>query len=131
MQRGFSLMELMFAVAVVGILAGIAYPSYQEQLRKTRRSEATSQMLQMAEELHKCFTINVDYRLDPNADGTPDCAVPNSRDTTHYTITVNPRTATAFTLTATPKPGSAQAGDSKCPSFILTGAGAKSPDSCW
>ena len=54
--QGFTLIELMITVAVVGILAAIAYPSYNEHVRKTRRADARAVLLvsaQWMERLHR------------------------------------------------------------------------------
>ena len=60
-QKGFSLIELVIAVAIVGILAAIAYPTYQEQVRKGKRTDATSSLLELAQRLERCYTQNNAY----------------------------------------------------------------------
>lgn len=59
-SKGFTLIELMIAVAVVGILAAIAYPSYQDSVRKSRRADAKSALLDAAHE-RTVFTENNQY----------------------------------------------------------------------
>lgn len=54
--RGMTLVELMIAVAIVGILAAIAYPSYQAQVRRGNRTEAKAELMEASQELEKCFT---------------------------------------------------------------------------
>ncbi len=59
--RGFTLIELMIVVAVIGILAAIAYPSYQDSVRKGRRGEAKSDLVEIAQQMERCFTVNNSY----------------------------------------------------------------------
>ncbi|MDY6945515.1 MAG: type IV pilin protein [Pseudomonadota bacterium] len=55
-QLGVTLVELMIAVAIVGILAAIAYPSYQASVRRGNRTDGKAELMQAAQELEKCFT---------------------------------------------------------------------------
>ncbi|MCP4091353.1 MAG: prepilin-type N-terminal cleavage/methylation domain-containing protein, partial [Gammaproteobacteria bacterium] len=55
-SRGFTLIELMIVVAIVGILAAIAYPSYQEQVRKSRRADANGALLGLANAMQRHAT---------------------------------------------------------------------------
>lgn len=58
-HRGFTLIEVMVVVAIVGILAAIAYPSYIEHVRQTRRAEVTALMLENAQLLERHYTATV------------------------------------------------------------------------
>ena len=71
--RGFTLIELMITVAVIGILAAIAYPSYREQMAKGRRAEAKQVVAEASQWMERFFAEN--YRYDQNTKGT---AVTNS-----------------------------------------------------
>ena len=66
--KGFTLIELMIVVAVIAILASIAYPSYQDSVRKTRRADAKEVLLEGAQWMERFFTEN--YRYDKNKAGT-------------------------------------------------------------
>ena len=140
-QQGFTLIELMIVVAAIGILAAIAYPSYQDSVRKTRRADAKTSLLDLAQQFERCFTINGQYSTDPP--GPPGavvqtCALVNpagalqpnfiNSNRGYYTIAVVVRAAPpGFTLTATP--GRA---DADCATLTLTNTGVRGPAAgCW
>lgn len=126
--RGFTLVELMIAVAVVGILAAVALPSYQDQVRKSRRSEAQAVLLNMAGRQQQFLLDTRAYASDATALGV---AVPSSVSSA-YTITftvANSTTApSTFSLAATPSGGQIK---DKCGELTVDQAGIKAPASCW
>lgn len=110
-SRGFTLIELMIVVAVIAILAAIAIPSYQNQVQKTRRADAQTGLLQVAQQLERCFTRTNTY-VDCFDGNNP----PDSPDG-FYSITFEQGpTATTFLLLATRQ--GAQAND-PCGNFRL------------
>ncbi len=117
-HRGFTLIELMIVVAVVGILAAIAYPSYQEQVRKSRRADAAAVLMRNAQILERVYTETGSYSAD--APLLPKS--PIDGDETYYDMTPadGAITATGFTLQAVP--AGPQAGD-KCGTLTLTHVG--------
>jgi type IV pilus assembly protein PilE len=112
-QKAFTLLELMIVVAIVGILASIAIPSYQESVRKSRRADATGALLVLANKMERFYTVNNTYSGAPEDD-----------DTEFYDLTATNLGATTYTLSARPITGSAQVGD-YCGTLTLDQTGAK------
>ncbi|WP_219062587.1 type IV pilin protein [Pseudomonas sp. UMAB-08] len=120
-SKGFTLIELMIVVAIVGILAAIAYPSYTEYVKKTHRSEIAGLLSEQAQILERFYSRNGQYS---NVTGPAAVALVISAGNTYYTI-APVRDAQDFTLTAAPIQGAMMDGD-KCGSFVITNTGARS-----
>lgn len=150
---GFSLIELMFVVAIVGIISMVAIPSYNKQLQKNARAVAKARLAQAAQLLERFYSDNNTYFVAMTAG--PPCIVSagaassqdgfmrlmnnnwactgantvysgsNNETTSPYTITLTTATASSFTVTATVVASSAQAADTKCANLTLTNAGVK------
>ncbi|WP_312843154.1 type IV pilin protein [Diaphorobacter nitroreducens] len=117
-HRGFTLIELMIVVAIVGILSAIAYPSYSEYVRRGHRADARAGLLQAQQWLERAATANGLY---PTA--LPAALTWNGDTTKRYDIAFQAgNTTAAFTLTATPK--GAQTGD-KCGTYTLSNTGVR------
>lgn len=127
-NNGFTLIELMTVVIIVGILAAIAYPAYMNHLYKARRSDAQTALLNLSVLMEHYFTENNTYS---GATLTGFGFSSNLSPQGYYQLTIAP-TATSYTLTATPVAGGPQAGDTSCPTLTLTSANVKGPSStCW
>lgn len=115
--RGFTLIELMIVVAVVAILAAIAYPSFDEAVRKSRRGQAKADMVEVAQILER-------YHTEHNTYVGGEAFVPAQSPKTGVSrYALQAVTAqSAFTITATPEPS--QSND-KCGDLTIDQAGAK------
>ncbi|SFK11483.1 type IV pilin protein [Methylophaga sulfidovorans] len=126
-NNGFTLIELMIVVVIIGILAAIAYPSYQEQVRQTRRANAQADLMELASYMGRFYTENFTYVGTKNA--LPFAQSPKT-GTAYYTIAVDPTpTATSYRLVATAQ--GSQADDTNCTSMTITQTGATTPAGCW
>ncbi len=136
-EGGFTLIELMIAVAIIGIIAAIAYPSYEESVAKARRSDAQGGLAGLATVLERFYTVNNTYKGAGNGGDTDSPPLPTlypsqtplDGATKFYNLTLS-ATTTTYTLRATPING--QVGD-RCGNMTLTNAGVKSAgdENCW
>lgn len=110
---GFTLIELMIAVVIVAIIAAIAYPSYQDHLRKGRRASAQAFMMDLGNREQQYLMDARAYAIDSGALTALNVTVP-SEVASFYAVTIGPAAATTpptYTITATPIAGSVQASD--------------------
>ena len=132
---GFTLIELMVTVAIVGIIAAVALPSYRSSVLRSARSDAKAALLEAATRQEQFYLDNKTYTITMTALGLPVVGGEYITESGNYGVTAAPTTgstiATSYTLTAAPKGG--QADDTDCGSFTLTSPGVKGAASsdCW
>lgn len=135
-NKGFTLVELMISVAIVGILAAIAIPSYNAYTRRANRTDATRTISFYAQSLERCYSQTFSYI---GCTGVP--TVPTDSPRAFYSITVAPAAVPTATYTITAVPIAApQTGDSSCVQFsvdqtgrqaALDSGGTDSTATCW
>ena len=125
-SRGFTLIEVMITVAIIALLAAVAYPAYTDHLRKSRRAEAQSLMMNVALRQQQFLLDTRAYAADLSA-----LQVTTPASVASYygvAMVVGTGAVPEFTVTATPL--GAQEGD-KCGVLQLDEQGTKSPANCW
>jgi type IV pilus assembly protein PilE len=138
---GFTLIELMITIAVIGILLRIAYPAYMQQMQKSRRVQAKTALLDLASREERYFGTNNQYTSSGPALGYSG-ALPqaiNISGTAYYTlsVTVPSSSPTTFTASATRISTTPQSTD-KCGDYGINNTGTQTvaggsltASSCW
>ena len=132
-SSGFTLIELMVAVAIVAVLAAVALPTYRSYVLRSHRSDGLSTLTQDQVNFERCYAQNYAY----NATCAALTSFPQISPQGFYSIALTMLTATTYTLTATPL--GSQAADLDCASIsidqanqriALNGSGT-AHSSCW
>ena len=133
-SKGFSLMEVMITIAILGLLAAIAFPSYQSYIIRGNRSAAQSFMLEVASKQERYLLDSRTYAADI---ATLGMTVPSSVSA-NYTITSGPVVGPppGYTVTAVPI-GNQLANDTLCGTLSIdatatkTASGSGGVSQCW
>jgi type IV pilus assembly protein PilE len=132
-QQGLTLIELITVIAIIGILAGVAWPIYQDTSRRGKREEAIRAVLNAKAQLEKCYSKTRDFSDTVEAACTviPTSPITFNSDKNNYQLAVTKGVDT-YTITATAT--GVQANDNQCLVFSLSQNGDKTGStnsSCW
>lgn len=123
--RGFTLIEMMVVLVIIGILLVIAVPMYSSYRIKSNRSEGKVALVDAAQQMERYFTDNNTY-VGASAGTT----FPSTSENSLYQVSiVGSPTASGYTLQAVAQ--GSQAGDTGCTTLKLDQTGKKTPGSCW
>ena len=130
--RGFTLIELMIAIAIIGVLVRLAIPTYQNYIVRTNRTEATQFLIDLANRQQQYL---MDARKYASTLAELNVTAPTeyskyyvATDASIFTTVNNSATPPTFTLSAVPKTGIPQAKDG---TITITSTGVKSPIDKW
>jgi type IV pilus assembly protein PilE len=138
--RGFTLIELVVAMVVVGILAAIAIPSYTNYMRKARRTDAKVALLGLAALEERYFSTSNTYSATPADLGFTGTTWPQTVGGGYYTVTVSGVAAATTTTTATylitANATGSQTADTNCATYTINQAGTRTATTnadglCW
>ena len=115
--KGFTLIELLITVVVVALLASIAYPSFMDSSRKSRRADAVAALVQVQHAQERFRANSATYSAALDATGLK---LPSDSQDGHYAIALSNATTVGYVATATAKAGSPQAADTKCKVLTIT-----------
>lgn len=136
-KNGFTLVELMIVIAIIGILATIAYPSYQNSVMKTHRAEGTTALIDLQSRMERYFMDRHSY-VGAHIGGTADGTQLLANDLTEndwYKLQITAQTVTTFTIQAVPQ--GSQVNDASCVNLILQSDGTRNisgtgnAQDCW
>ena len=130
-QTGFTLVEIIVVVAIVGILAAVAIPSYQNSVTKGRRVDAMSALQGLAQAMERHYMTTGAYTGAADADDAPtifSATSPLDSSNVYYNLTISAAATNTYTLQATPV--NAQAGDGNI-TLTQTGARTWGSNACW
>jgi len=137
-NSGFTLTELMVTVAIVAVLSMVAYPSFMDSVRKSKRTDAQTALTRASSNLERFFATNGRYTTDATQLGLKIEDGAAYTDNGHYTVAVTAGTTgigSSYVVTATAKAGDMQADDVGCTVLAVDSFGRRTPDPtasrCW
>ncbi len=135
-NNGFTLIELMIVVAIIGVISAIAFPSYTSYMKKSARADAKVGMSKIADKQERFYLQNNTYTASFAADGLN---TSNVSEEGYYGYTIaSTDLVNGFVVTATAVAGESQADDTGCTVMTLSSTGIKTPNGvpagskdCW
>ena len=138
-SRGFTLMELMIVVVIIGVIASFAYPSYLDSVRRSNRGDANAALNVLANDLERYFSLNGSYTTDLDQFSLQTYGDYALSGGSKYHLSVAAGTtgsiASSYSITAVPAADTSQEGDTNCLMFSIDSIGQRLPNpatsECW
>jgi type IV pilus assembly protein PilE len=137
-HSGFTLIEVMIVVVIVAILTMIAYPSFMQSVRKSKRTDAHTALTRASNNLERFFGTNNSYTTDAGQLGLMSEGGTAYSDNGHYVMTITGGASgigSSYVINAEAKVGDMQADDDGCTTLTLDSLGRRTPDPvdsrCW
>lgn len=129
-MKGFTLLEIMIACALVAVLTALAYPSYSENVKDSRRSDAKRSLIEAAQSMERYYSMNsMSYAGATPLQIAGSDKIPRDGSDRYYTLSIS---AAQNTYTLQAVPSGAQAGD-RCGTLTFNRNGTRSAalSTCW
>jgi len=123
--RGFTLIEVLIVIAIIGIIAALGYPSYGKYVKESRRTDGRLALLNAVQSMERCKTARFSYA---------NCTLPLAQAQSpekYYAVAIvsSDLSATSFTISATAQ--NKQEGDTSCKILTIDELGERAPAACW
>lgn len=125
-QHGFTLIEVMIVVVIVGILASIAYPSYRNYVLRTNRAEGAAHIMRVLQAQERHHSQNMAYTTTLD-----DLGIPISSETNRYSISTMAACSDSTIARCVSVTATATTDDPVCGTMTRDSRGEKSPEACW
>ena len=122
-NKGFTMIELLIVIAIIGILASIGYPAYTSAVKKGNRADGIDSLVALAGRMEEFYLNNDTYAGAAVASATSSDGL--------YTVAITAADGFTYTLTATPETGDPECGNLTLTSLGVKGTSAGTPAVCW
>jgi type IV pilus assembly protein PilE len=133
---GFSIVEIMISVAIMAAIAGVAYPSFVESVRKSRRTDAVDSFIRIQQAQERYRNNNTSYA--PNLTALSFSSNSPTSPSGYYMLSISASATNSYTVTASAVSGKSQTSDSQggisCSTLtvaVTNGTASNTPTNCW